>query len=366
MPLRAIINNVEVISSFLTKEEWIELKGQINSDSLEVIIAQTRKKGYLRTSKNGLNHFVHKKGEKPENWKPESSQHLYIKNQVLLGCKDAGWSSKSEFIENNWIADVFATKGKLRIAFEVQWSPQSYERTLERQEKYKDDDVRCCWLFKKVPKEFIYWENELKSNKEIPLFKLKEKKNKEIVIDFNGFEFKIRTFVKILLDGKIKFSKSIKSKFKQNISIFLFKTNCWKCGELQYSYFIQEYVESKCGLEIDIEHQMWNEYDENPEDELKFNPQIIKAINEFKKTEVGKEIKIGQIKKRYSKTVNSSYKSFGCYKCDSIFGDWYLNTEIMESKMYESYIEIKTEIELNEIIREKEHWCFNEKNEYCF
>ncbi|MCK4501234.1 hypothetical protein KAU11_12105, partial [Candidatus Babeliales bacterium] len=127
MPLRARIENKEVISTFLSKEEWNNLKDYIKSNNVDVTIAQTNKKGYLRTSKLGLQHFVHKRGEKPENWKPESQQHLLAKSEVLLGCKDAGWEAISEFSKKDWIADVIAIKGKNRIAFEIQWSNQTYE-----------------------------------------------------------------------------------------------------------------------------------------------------------------------------------------------------------------------------------------------
>ncbi len=67
MPLRARIDNKEVISTFLSEEEWSDLKNYAKSNNVDVIIAQTKKKGYLRTSKLGLQHFVHKRGEKPEN-----------------------------------------------------------------------------------------------------------------------------------------------------------------------------------------------------------------------------------------------------------------------------------------------------------
>jgi len=359
MPLKAIIDNKEVISSFLREDEWDELKKRIKLNSLDVVISQTAKKGYLRKSKNGLQHFAHKKGEMPEDWKPESPQHLYVKNEILLGCKDAGWDSYPEFKENDWEADVLAIKGKHRIAFEVQWSAQSYDKTIERQKKYDRDGVRCCWLFKKPPKKFRKWSDDLDAKKEIPLFKIFEDHDKDIKVNFYGKIFSVRSFIKTLLESKIKFSSQAKAQRKQSISINFFKTICWKCGAIQHSYFLQETVKSKCGLDINLMHSMWDEKD------LKYNPYIIKAVNDFTKTDKGSEIHIGQIKKRYSKTGNSYYKSFGCYKCDSIFGDSYLRTEIMEARMFNAYIELKAEIELPEIIEDRDHWCYSEENNFC-
>lgn len=360
MPLRAIIDNKEIVSSFLNDEEWNELKHRVKSNSLDVIIYQTKKKGYLRKSKKGLQHFAHKKGELPENWKPESPQHLFVKNEVLLGCKDAGWESYPEFKENDWEADVLALKGKHRIAFEVQWSPQSYDKTIERQDKYVRDNVRCCWLFKKPPKEFREWSDNLKAEKDIPLFRIFENEDKEINVDFYGKIFSIQHFIKILLEGKIKFSSKMKAEHKQNIAVIFFETTCWKCGAIQHSYFLQETVKSKCGLEMHIENSMWDDED------LKYDSKIIKAVNDFTKTKDGQHLRIGQIKKRYSKTVNSSYQSFGCYKCDSIFGDWFLHKEIMEARMYGADVELNVDIELPEIIEDREHWCYSKNNDYCF
>jgi len=360
MPLRAIIDNKEIVSSFLSNEEWNELKHRVKSNSLDVIIYQTNKKGYLRKSKKGLQHFAHKKGELPENWKPESPQHLLVKNEVLLGCKDAGWECYPEFKENDWEADVLAINDNHRIAFEVQWSPQSYEKTIERQDKYKRDNVRCCWLFKKPPKEFRDWSDNLKAKKEIPLFRISENENKEINVDFYGKIFSIRHFISTLLEGKIKFSSRMKAIHKQNIAINFFKTSCWKCGENQYAYFLQENVKSKCDFEMHLDNQMWDDED------FKYNSQILKAVNNFIKSKEGQHIRIGQIKKRYSKTINSSYMSFGCYKCDSIFGDWFLNEEIMEARMYGAENVLNIDVELPEIIEDHEHWCYNENNDYCF
>ena len=45
-------------------------------------------------------------------------------------------------------------------------------------------------------------------------------------------------------------------------------------------------------------------------------------------------IKMGAIKKRFSKTRDEDYMSFGCPKCDGIVGDYYLQ-EIQMEAIYE-------------------------------
>jgi len=56
-------------------------------------------------------------------------------------------------MENDWIADVLACNAKVRVAFEIQWSKQSYAKTVDRQDKYDRDEVRGCWFFKRPPKK---------------------------------------------------------------------------------------------------------------------------------------------------------------------------------------------------------------------
>jgi hypothetical protein len=88
---------------------------------------------------------------------------------------------------------------------------------------------------------------------------------------------------------------------------------------------------------------------------------------EFIGTEQGKHIKLGEIKRRFSKTVQNSYMSFGCYSCDSIFGDWY----VMEGELEIAYgsgqvASIERSIELDENIElHIPHWCYPGELPFC-
>lgn len=360
MPLRALIDNIEIISTYLNSNEWIELRDKIKQESLDVIISQTDKKGYLRTSKNGLQHFVHKKGEAPEDFKTESPQLLFIKSQILLGCKEAGWNAISEYVENEWSADILASNEKNRIAFQVQWSPYSFEKTKARQKYYKQDSVRGCWFFKNPPKELRDWDKKPIADKDIPLFKIVETENKDIKVDFNNQLLEVKEFIVLLLCRKIKFCSAMKAIRKQMITINFYEKSCWKCGANQHSYYLSETVKSNCGEDMYLESVMWQE-----DDAIEFSPVIQNAIRDFLVTDKGKGIKIGRIKKRFSKTVGHSYMSFGCSKCDAIFGGWHNHEEIMEVKMSGPDIVFEVELELPIIREEREHWCLSEKKEFC-
>jgi competence protein CoiA len=129
----------------MSDEEWLNLKAQ----RPKVRLCCCDSTGYLRTSKLGTKHFVHGK-DRICNWAPEKWQHLLAKTEIVRVCQQFGYDAKTEVSGSDWRADVLATKtdrGQLiRLAFEVQWSPQTLEETAARQAKYQRDGIRCCWL----------------------------------------------------------------------------------------------------------------------------------------------------------------------------------------------------------------------------
>ncbi|EDP96389.1 hypothetical protein U8527_09780 [Kordia algicida OT-1] len=359
MPLRAIVDNEEIISSFLTKEEWVELTRKVKLNSLDVIICDTDRKGVLKINKNGTQYFAHKRGEKPENWKPENIKIIDIKNQVLLGCNDAGWNSISEYIYTDLYIDIVATKNQHKVGFKIELTSSKLSEIENLQEKYKANDIRVCWLFKKPPKEITNYDDSIQANKEIPSFKLIENEQKQLKVQLNQHNLNIREFISSLLSRKIKFAPELKAKEAQEIEVHFFKHICYNCGENQHAYFIEETLQSICGIEIYIGNSMWNS------DSLKYHPNIVNSVLNYEKSEHGSHLKIGEIKERYSRTTRSSYMSFGCYKCDALFGDWYLQEDIREAKLYGSEEIIYVEIESIDLKDHSFHWCYSETKNYC-
>jgi hypothetical protein len=86
--------------------------------------------------------------------------------------------------------------------------------------------------------------------------------------------------------------------------------------------------------------------------DLCFGTEILELVKQYIANHPEKGIVMGEVKERYSKTVNDSYMSFGCPNCDSIFGEWYLRDleidlmhETDEKKM--NRIQLKTPFEIS-------------------
>ena len=58
--------------------------------------------------------------------------------------------------------------------------------------------------------------------------------------------------------------------------------------------------------------------------------------------------------------------SFGCYKCDSIFGDFYVMDAKLEMIYDPKALTHQGEIELRETIKlDIPHWCFPVNKQFC-
>lgn len=366
MPLRAYINDKEIISIDLSDDEWNTLKADIKSKKSVLTLPCCGQEGYMRISSKGLKHFVHSKSATPCDCASESAEHLKAKVAIIEACRENGWKAIPEFSENNWRADVLAIQGQKRIAFEVQWSRQSYEETRYRQERYKDSNVRGCWFFRIAPKEMLDYDKSLVADKDIPAFKIFKDENSDIIAHVGQQQMPLKILVASLLNRKLKFCNHSRLKPKQEVSIILFQTQCWKCHKTQYCYTVYPKFSTVCGQDFNMMDSSWSD------DTIDKNPRVYEAVQRFLESYQDKSIKIGQLKQRFSKTVHHSYLSHGCYYCDAIFGDFYMTdskldiyNDLNSQYRLENYIRFTTEITFDTMTEEKPHWCFSEDGHFC-
>lgn len=245
-------------------EDWISLK----EDKCAVFtMSCCSNQAILKTSKLGTQFFAHK--VKPDSSScstgSESDEHMDIKRLVMQELARNGWNVEVEkrgITPNGeeWIADIYAEKGKFKIAIEVQWSPQTFIETRRRQEKYKQSGVRCAWLLRSssikdtnaITGDYAY------STKDLPVFSIyknKRQNNQTYIVynvnelDNNSGRYNYRSFkpialsvdyfIKSLVSQGITFVPcerftSIKFRIKHRpvVEVFLelSKQFCTKCG----------------------------------------------------------------------------------------------------------------------------------------
>ena len=151
MPLKCLLDGKPIFAFALSESDWDALKEE-NRNLRHLRIACCEAKVTPKTSKLGTQFFAHGRTEGYAS-PAETAEHLLAKAMIAKAAKDAGWEVDTEVSGctpsgEQWVADVLATKGKARIAIEVQWSRQDQEETKRRQERYRQSGVRGLWLLR--------------------------------------------------------------------------------------------------------------------------------------------------------------------------------------------------------------------------
>lgn len=285
-----------------------------------------------------------------------SSKHDQIQAEIVAACKSLGFNAKQEYSGKGWRADVLATRDTERFAFEIQISPQSLKRTLERQAKYTQNGITCCWLFENPPSKLS------DERPDLPIFYITRSPDLSFVVSLSGRrELLLYDFVKAFLSRHIRFSHIARTKPKQRVKLIFYEMRCWKCGEINHIYYVDSPFRSACNAIIRPEENLWDS------SKVEYRTEIIRLAKEFRETEQGKSLRLGEIKRRFSKTVQDSYISFGCYKCDSIFGDWFvMETQLEAVYGYGQVASIEGEINLDRNIELPiPHWCYPGELPFC-
>lgn len=278
------------------------------------------------------------------------SVHDEVKKQILLTCNSLGFKAQAEYRGKDWRADIFVLANGVKYAFEIQTSRQSLNKTLERQDKYQRDGVIGCWLFEKEPAKLK------EERKDLPLFHFNNLEGQINVSLKERKDLALDVFVNDYLQNKIKFCQTFRL---PKAEIRFVKEECWKCGFEYYIYYIGNFI-SPCNAKI-FEHEiLWGA------DKMIFIPEIITKVNEYTKSVKEKNLNIGTIKERHSKTVGDSYLSFGCPECDAIYGDWFLHETIMGTIYEQDIDKILIEGNFNQCLETNiPHWCHTGEHKFC-
>lgn len=152
MPLRCLDGEGQsVCAADLASEEWQALALE-NRRLRHLRMPCCDAHVVLKTSPRGIKFFAHKaKGACTS--APESEAHLFLKQMIVSAARAQGWEADTEIAGQTpsgacWKADVLARKGKHRVAVEVQFSGQTPQETMQRQEWYRESGIRGLWLLR--------------------------------------------------------------------------------------------------------------------------------------------------------------------------------------------------------------------------
>ncbi len=158
MPIRAVANETDYIAPLMSDAEWATMRRDVTAERLKLTMPCCGATAIPCTPRHSIRHFRHHRGAVACDWKPETVQHIAIKSEIAIVCREIGRAVKPEFSGDGWRADVLTGRAgdatQPPIAFEIQWTRQSLEVTDQRQAKYLSADVKCFWLFRTMPKPF--------------------------------------------------------------------------------------------------------------------------------------------------------------------------------------------------------------------
>ncbi len=282
-------------------------------------------------------------------------KHDRIQMAIISACQDIGIAAKQEYRGQGWRADVFIPNNGKPIAFEIQLSPQSLRKTLERQSKYIRDGIIGCWLFENPVAKL----ND--ERPDLPLFYVEDRADSLLKVNLGDRrKIDLHTFLENFISNNIQFKSVAKTKNTQIVNLVFYNMECWKCQEMNHLFYVDTPFYSACNAAIQPDEALWES------NSMEYRPEIVELAQKFIESRKDLDLKLGQIKKRYSKTVDNSYISFGCYKCDSIFGDWFIRDAKLELIYAPKELTYQGEIELRESIELPiPHWCFPENNHFC-
>ena len=152
MPLRCIDQRGATIDASTCEDaDWKALRARARAEH-HLRMPCCTAAAVLKTSPRGTRFFAHK-AKAGCTWKPETEVHRYLKSLALSAAREAGWAAETESSGTTpdgerWTADVLAWRGDEKTAVEIQWSSQTNEETLERQERYQRSGVRGVWLLR--------------------------------------------------------------------------------------------------------------------------------------------------------------------------------------------------------------------------
>lgn len=300
MPLRAILNGNSIQSFDFNESSWSSLKENYKKETL--VMSCCGNKAIPKISKLGTQYFAHARRNDCTSVN-ETKEHLQLKAIVAQIATKEGWKVITEKKGENsdgevWIADVFCSKGRAKLAFEIQWSYQAEEEYQRRTNKYDKSGVRCAWLYRIISNK----NEELSDSRHMPCFGFKVDGNEYFIPRFN---IDIESFVRGMLQRKLSWTPE---EGEELVAYAYYNdSHCLKCGKVN-NYFCAMDVYLKNGTHLEG-YLYYNYYGSQSAKEL---------IKRYIAKETLEKHAIGSLDHIYNKSGDYAYMSHGCLYCNGV------------------------------------------------
>ena len=319
MPLRCETpDGVTIQATDCDEAQWEALRER-NRQRRDLTMPCCNADTVLKKSPRGTRFFAHKPSKDKDrcHWKPETEVHRYLKTVALNAARNAGWTAHTEEPGTTpggeeWTADVLARKGRHTVAVEIQWSGQTNDETMKRQERYRQSGVRGLWLLRQP---------DFPNSKDLPAACIggSLEDGLKILIPRHDPDFDRRSrrnvndwlqtlepdaFMRAVFERRFRFGAEHAREVQARIETGTME--CWKC---------RRSTRIVIGLRLRVgPHEEFERLE--IADEM---PQLEQQIRDA----VSHRGDIGAVRKRYSKTVHSRYVANSCAHCDALIGRFY-------------------------------------------
>ncbi|MEO3430153.1 competence protein CoiA family protein [Pelagibius sp. CAU 1746] len=315
MPLRCLDDAGKDLHAFdFDPHDWRNLKAE-NRSRWHLRMPCCNSLVIAKTSRLGTQFFAHKVAGLCAS-APEGEAHWDLKRLVVMAARAAGWQADTEVsgatpTGAGWKADVLAQKRKYRVAIEIQWSGQTNEETLRRQQRYKDSGIRGLWLLRQPG---------FPVTRELPAICIGGNLEEGFLALIPGSisttardrrhpslwsqAFAMEAFLQAVFGGRFRFG--LPRDGEATVFLFGAEDDCWACGA---ETLVVSRIEICFGPSpVYFSLANFGEF-----------PDLVKVLLRHLPSDLG----LGEIKYRFSKTMNEEYLSNGCTHCGQLYGRHY-------------------------------------------
>lgn len=244
----------------------------------------------------------------------ESVKKKELMAAMIEICESEGWSYEKYYKTETWKADLLITLAGQHFAFIAPTSISAGSKVLSLMET---DGVKGCGLI------FSAKQNYRSSDACFGLHKVEG----DLRVQVEECELALSDFMKKAVEGKIVHQTSAKI---TSVEVMFMGVECYFCNSPHHVFFVRYLVDDK-GKKYDLTDFTHSYHEEEVElPDLQFGEEILGMVKRYIAEHPEEKIVMGDVKERYSNTREYSYMSFGCPKCDGIYGAHYLGDLEME------------------------------------